>query len=204
MAWHLKGQLIESCSCNMFCPCWFGVQELMIMDQGWCAGALALRIDEGSADGVDLGGRTVVMEVYFPGPTMYDGNGTARLFIDEGATDEQRQALEPIAQGQRGGQMEPIAGLVSTFLPTETASIELRDEGDAITISVNGTGEVKSELLRDPEGTPFTLRGGGFIGGFGLREAELAPASSRWGDAEMPVESYEAKSGARGAFAWSD
>ena len=24
MAWNLKGQMIESCSCNMFCPCWFG------------------------------------------------------------------------------------------------------------------------------------------------------------------------------------
>ena len=33
MAWNLKGQMIQSCSCNMFCPCWFGVQELMIMDE---------------------------------------------------------------------------------------------------------------------------------------------------------------------------
>ena len=32
MAWHMSGQLIESCSYNMFCPCWFTVQELMIMD----------------------------------------------------------------------------------------------------------------------------------------------------------------------------
>jgi hypothetical protein len=44
MAWNLKGQLVESCSCNMFCPCWFGVQDLMIMDQGWCAGVLGFRI----------------------------------------------------------------------------------------------------------------------------------------------------------------
>jgi hypothetical protein len=167
MAWHLKGELIETCSCNMFCPCWFGVQELMIMDQGWC-------------------------------------NATARLFIDGGASEKQRQALEPIVQGQKGGQMEPIAGLISTWLPTKTAPIEVRDDGDTITISVDGPGEVRSDLLRDPEGTPFALRGGGFINGFGLQEAELAPASSRWGDAEMPLESYEAKSGARGAFAWSD
>jgi hypothetical protein len=23
MVWQLSGQLIETCSCNMFCPCWF-------------------------------------------------------------------------------------------------------------------------------------------------------------------------------------
>jgi hypothetical protein len=27
MAWTLKGYMTENCSCNMFCPCWFGVQE---------------------------------------------------------------------------------------------------------------------------------------------------------------------------------
>ena len=43
MAWRLTGQLVETCSCNMFCPCWFTVQELMIMDQGWCASAIAFR-----------------------------------------------------------------------------------------------------------------------------------------------------------------
>ena len=50
MAWRLTGQLIETCSCNMFCPCWFTVQDLMIMDQGWCASAIAFRTREGNSD----------------------------------------------------------------------------------------------------------------------------------------------------------
>ena len=85
MAWRLTGQLIETCSCNMFCPCWFTVQELMIMDQGWCASAIAFRTREGNSDGIALGGRTVVFAVDFPGPTMFDGNATARLYVDAAA-----------------------------------------------------------------------------------------------------------------------
>ena len=41
MSWRIKGEFVESCSCNMLCPCWYGVKELMIMDQGWCATPLA-------------------------------------------------------------------------------------------------------------------------------------------------------------------
>ena len=58
----------------MLCPCWFTVQELMIMDQGWCASAIAFRARDGNSDGVALGGRTVVFAVDFPGPTLFDGN----------------------------------------------------------------------------------------------------------------------------------
>ena len=39
MAWTLKGQMTENCSCNMFFPCWFAVQDYMVMDQGWCPAA---------------------------------------------------------------------------------------------------------------------------------------------------------------------
>lgn len=202
MAWHLNGQLVESCSCNMFCPCWFGVQELMVMDQGWCASVLAFNIDEGSADEVDLGGRTVVFTPHFPGPTLFDGNGTARLYVDEGASDEQRREVEAIFQGKKGGPMEALAPLFTTWLPTQGASIDVREDGETVTVAVGGAGEMTSQLLRDPEGHAFTLRGGGFITGFGLEQAELAPTSSQWSDSDLP-EQFETKSGARGSFAWS-
>jgi len=101
MAWRLSGQLIETCSCNMFCPCWFTVQELMIMDQGWCASAITFRTREGTNDGVALGGRTVVFAVDFPGPTLFDGNATARLYIDEGANGDQRRATASLSQSAK-------------------------------------------------------------------------------------------------------
>ena len=34
MSWSISGEFVESCSCNMLCPCWYGVKELMVMDEG--------------------------------------------------------------------------------------------------------------------------------------------------------------------------
>jgi hypothetical protein len=202
MAWNLKGQLIETCSCNMFCPCWFGVQELMIMDQGWCAGAISFRVREGSSNGVALDGREVVWAYDFPGPTMYDGNATARLFIDEDADADQQRELEPIFRGRKGGPMGNLAPLVGTWLPTKAAKIDVRDQNDSLTVTVEDAGELRSQRLRDPEGNTFTLRGGGFVSGLGMEVVELAPSTTAWADADMPKR-YQTKSGAQGAFTWS-
>jgi hypothetical protein len=97
-----------------------------------------------------------------------------------------------------------IATLVSSWLPTKRTSIEFGEDGDAVTMSADGAGDLRSTLLRDPDGTAFTLRGGGFIHGFGMEEAELAPTSAGWSDSEMPQNMQtETKSGARGDFAWA-
>jgi hypothetical protein len=197
----MTGQLIETCSCNMFCPCWFTVQELMIMDQGWCASAIAFRVRDGNADGVDLGGRTVVFAVDFPGPTLFDGNATARLYIDEGATADQRRELEAICSGQKGGPMAALAPLVATWLPAQSAKIDIADQGDEISVTVGNTGRVVSRRLRDGQGQGFTLRGGGFVSALGLQEVDLAPSGSRWADPDL--RQFETKSGARGDFTWS-
>ena len=201
MAWRLTGQLIETCSCNMMCPCWYSVQDLMIMDQGWCASAIAFRAREGDSDGVALGGHTVVFAVEFPGPTMFDGNGTARLYIDDKANADQRRELEAIWSGRKGGPMGAIAPLVAKWLPARTAKIEVTDEGETITVTVADAGVVKSRRLRDPGGQGFTLRGGGFVSGFGMEQVDLAPSGSRWTDPDL--RQFETKSGARGEFSWS-
>jgi hypothetical protein len=202
MAWHLTGQVIEACSCNMHCPCWFGVKELMVMDQGWCRAAVTFRIQQGQADGVDIGGRTVVVGLDFPGPTLYDGNGSGRIYVDASATAEQSRALEAIFRGQRGGPMEIVGGLVTTWLPTQSANIEVREDGDTVHVAVSDVGQVRSQLLRDEAGTKFTMQGGGFIAAWRMDAAELAPsAGTRWSDPDLPA--FETKSGARGAIRWS-
>jgi hypothetical protein len=201
MAWRMTGQMIESCSCNMFCPCWFAVPELMVMDQGWCATAVAFRVRDGDADGLNLGGRTVVFGAEFPGPTMFDGNATGRIYVDDGASADQRRELEAIFHGQKGGPMAALAPLVTKWLPTQSVDITVNEEGETITVSVPTAGEVKNRLLRDGQGNGFRLEGGGFVAGFGLPVADLAPSSSRWSDPDL--RQFETKSGARGAFTWT-
>jgi hypothetical protein len=176
MAWTVKGHMTENCSCNMFCPSWFAVREYMVMDQGWCAGSLTFEIEEGASDGVDLAGTTATLLVHFPGPTLFDGNATGRVFIGEEASDEQARELAAIFQGQRGGTWEMLGGLITTWLPAP------RVEGS-----------------RDDQGHGFTMRGGGFLGAFGMEEAEMAPSvGTIWSDPGMP-RAFETRSGARGA-----
>jgi hypothetical protein len=203
MAWKLSGHLTENCSCNMFCPCWFGVQDYMVMDQGWCAGTLLFQIQEGQSDGVDLAGRTVTLAVDWPGPTLFDGNGKGRLYIDDGASKEQVRDLSAIFQGQKGGPMQIVGGLISKWLPVEVTSINVSQDGDLINATIGRVGQVSSRALRDADGNGFTLKGGGFVAALGLKEAELAPSvGTRWSDEDMP-RAFQAKSGARGMMSWN-
>jgi hypothetical protein len=204
MAWNIKAQFVETCSCNMLCPCWFGVKELMVMDEGWCASAWLFRIQQGSSDGVKLDGCTVIVGLDFPGPTLFDGNGTARLYIADEASADQRRELEAIFQGTKGGPLEIIAGLVTNWLPAQSTKIDLQEEGDTLTASAGSFGQVKSRLLKDEEGRVMTLQNAGFASALQFKNEtiELAPSNSRWSDPDMPRQ-FETKSGAAATFNWS-
>lgn len=205
MAWTVAGELIETCNCNMLCPCWFGEADLMILDQGYCATSLLLRIREGSADGTDLSGQNVVVALHFPGPTLFDGNGTARVYIDEGASDAQTAALESILQGAKGGGMEVPASLVSTWLPTSRATIVASESDGNIMASVAGVGELRSRRLVNQLGDRMKLQNAAFSLAFGHRgsEGDLAPSDgTEWNDPDMP-KSWSGRSGVVGQIAWS-
>jgi len=174
----------------------------MIMDQGWCDSALAFRVRDGNSDGVDFGNLDVVLGINFPGPTMFDGNATARLYLDQRANAGQVRELEAIFQGQRGGPMGMLAPLMGHWLPSQAATIQVREEGDTITIAVGNVGQLESHIQRDTEGKGFELSGGGFIGAMGMASVQLARSSTHWSDTELP-RAFETKSGARGNFSWS-
>ncbi len=204
MAWNITAQFVETCSCNMLCPCWFGVKELMVMDEGWCASAWLFRIHQGNSDGVNLDERTVVVGLDFPGPTLFDGNGTARVYIDDQASADQRRELAAIFQGTKGGPLEIIAGLVTNWLPAQTTKIDLKEEGDTLIAGVGTFGQVKSQLLKDEAGRVMTLQNAGFASALQFKNEtfELAPSTSRWSDPDMPRQ-FETKSGAVATFNWS-
>ena len=174
------------------------------MDRGWCATALIIPIQQGSSDGVNLGGRTLALVLDFPGPTLFDGNGTARLYIDDAASADQRRELEAIFQGKKGGPMEVIASLVTRWLSTQTAKINIQEEGDTFTATVGDFGQYKSQRLRDEAGRAMTIQNVGFASllQFENRTVQLAPSSSQWSDPDLPRR-FETKSGGIGTFTWS-
>jgi len=199
MPWNLKGHIVETCSCNVVCPCWFGVKELQIMDQGWCDSALLIRIGEGESDGVDLGGRIVVMAMDFPGPTMVDGNATVRILIDDAATPEQVRELDGIFSGAKGGSMERYATLVTNRLPTQRVAIQVQEDGDSLAVTVGDFGQIRCQPLKTEAGKPVMLQNAGPLR---INEVQIAPSSSQWTDPAMPRR-FDTKSGGVGNFAWS-
>src|SRR5687768_2368780 len=141
MAWNLLGEWRETCSCNMHCPCWMGIKELMVMDQGYCGSTNLIRIREGSSNGIDLSGLSVVVAVLWPGPTLFDGNGTGRVYIDEAASADQLRELDLIFQGKKGGPMEILASLTPTWLPTQRAKVNIQEDNGTVSATVPPFGQ---------------------------------------------------------------
>lgn len=205
MAWKLSGELVETCNCNMLCPCWFGQADLMILDQGYCATSLLLRIREGTHENVDLSGQNAVVTLHFPGPTLFDGKGTGRVYIDEGASDAQAAALETILQGAAGGGMEVPASLLSSWLPTKRVAITVTETDGTLAATVDGIGALKSRRLVNDLGNKMTLTNSVFSVAFGHEghAGDMAPSDgTEWNDGDMPA-SWSGRSGVVGQVAWA-
>ena len=54
----------------------------------------------------------------FPGPTLLDGQGTGRVYVDDQASPEQVAAIETVLQARNGGPMTILASLIATWPPT--------------------------------------------------------------------------------------
>lgn len=197
--WSLTGRMVESCSCNMTCPCWLPLEEGVKMDRGWCDSVFLFRIDRGKSNRVDISERVVALAMAFPGPTLGDGNGTARLYIDEGATAAQRKELEPIFKGRRGGGMRGLGTLVAKWLPTRSTSISVREAEGTLTATIGSFGTVRSRRLKNADGRVVRLHNVTLLGASPI---DLAPSGSEWHDPEMPRR-FRTESGGVGKISWS-
>jgi len=103
MAYHVRGTYLESCNCDAICPCRTtnGIPGER-STHGVCEGALSWRIDEGSADAVELAGLGVVLAVHYSNDEARSPWAHA-LFVDERADRAQRDALAAIFSGTLGG-----------------------------------------------------------------------------------------------------
>lgn len=176
----------------------------MKFDKDYCGGTILFRIDSGDSNGTALNGLDVVLAVDFPGPTLFDGNGTARLLIDERADSSQQKALEEIIQGKKGGPMAVVSQIASKWLPTQKTKIEVRDDGKTLTAAVGKFGKISSQELRNEAGRPMVLQGAGFAGAFQMDNDTftVAPSGTEWSDPEMPHSQFTTKSGAAAKFSW--
>ena len=180
MAWRITGQLLEACSCKMLCPCTLGPAE---PDQGWCSGALVFQIQQGNSDGVNLGGSKVVFAVDLPGDFL-SGNGTARLYIDEAASTDQRRELEAIFTGKKGGAFDALNSLITKWLPMQVVRTEIAS--DNTSAKVGTIGQLKLQSIKTEDGRQATLQNAPVLIGFGVERSDLARGDgSQWSDPQM-------------------
>ena len=149
MAWRITGTDLGPCSCDLGCPCILGATE---GDRGWCSAVRLYDIQSGDVDGVDVSGTKVVLVADWPSGFLA-GNGTGRLYFDPGVSQEQRDALEALITGQRGGVFEIIGALVPNFLPSGEATVTIQvDEEGTTQAAVGDIGVVVVKPLRGPQG----------------------------------------------------
>jgi hypothetical protein len=138
MSYQLEGRLLEVCTCKILCPCWVGEDP----DFGTCDGVLAWRVDKGVIDGTDVSGRTLVILCHIPG-NILEGNWRVRVYVDEQATLEQKEALLNVWTGKLGGPVADLAQLVGEVVAVEQVPITFEVKG------VNGTLKVGSAIEAD-------------------------------------------------------
>ena len=126
MSWHLKGKYVETCSCDLICPCNASFSHGATYD--YCRVTLVFDITEGEVDGTDIGGLKVAAIADTP-KVMTDGNWKLGVFVDENASDEQMEKLVAVFGGQLGGPMAALGPLVGEMLGVERAPIEVVHDG---------------------------------------------------------------------------
>ncbi len=153
-SWRMKGQYMKNCSCLATCPCdTIGVPA----PNKFCEGVIAMNIQEGHFDGVSLNGLRWAGVVHFPG-AVHEGNGILEAFVDERASQDQRDALLTILTGKAGGPFfEIVAEFVTTihgphFVPIQ---FEFDKAKRRARVSIPGFMETISEPLAslDPRAT---------------------------------------------------
>jgi hypothetical protein len=201
--WHIRGDHAGSCNCIWACPCQFNA----LPDKGNCEALVVWEIHEGHFGAVSLDGVRFGFAVHWPGP-IHEGGGTRQFVVDEGASEEQREALNALATGQHGGTyFEVFASVVSDREPT-VAKIELDVDRDSRrgSFRIDGLAESQVEPIVNPDIGPDEQRVRiDLPDGFEYKIAEIAD-SAKWSvTADAPLSfSHEHTYAQLYDFEWSN
>jgi hypothetical protein len=199
MSWSLKGSYVETCSCDLICPCNATFDHGATYD--YCRVVLVFNIREGEVEGTDISGVKVAAIADTP-KVMTEGNWRLGVFIDEQATDEQAEKLVGVFTGQLGGPMEALSPLVGEMLGVERAAIEVDDDGVLHRVRV---GDVIDFEIKDI--VPFGIETGRpvrFDGMFHPVASDLTIAEATRSRINAFGIEYEGKSGlSTSEFSWA-
>ena len=183
--WYLKGDELGHCNCDWGCPCQFNA----LPTHGSCHAVIGFQVNEGRYGDVSLDGVRFASIVSWPGP-IHEGDGTIQLVIDEGCSEEQRDALLKVNSGQEGGAyFEIFASVLPHVREPIIAPIEFEMDAEGRTgrLKVGDIAETRAEPIRNPvTGDEHRIR---IVipDGFEYEEAEVGNTVSAQATAEAPL-----------------
>ena len=199
MAWKLEGSYVETCSCELMCPCNLSMDHGATYD--FCRVVLAFDIHAGEIDGTDISGLTVALIADTP-KVMTEGNWRLGVFIDAQATDEQAEKLGKVFSGELGGPMAGLTPLVGEMLGIERAPIEVRHDGLNHSVRIGDGVDFEIEDI-----VPFGLETGEpirFNGMFHPVGSDLTMAEAKRSQISAFGIEFEGKTGlSKSEFSWA-
>ena len=199
MAWNLAGSYVETCSCELMCPCNLSLDHGATYD--FCRVTLVFNIQEGEIEGTDIAGRRVALIADTP-KVMTDGNWRLGVYVDDQAGDDQFDKLVQLFAGQLGGPMGALAPLVGEVVGVERAAIEVIDDGLRHSVRVGTTIDFEIEDI-----VPFGVESGQpvrFNGMFHPVGSDLTMAEAKRSRINAYGIEYEGKTGlSKSDFSWA-
>jgi len=161
-AWKVAGELEEACSCRPACPCWFK----SLPSRMTCDGAQIIFIKKGHYGKTSLDGLGVAQFVQSPEhQSMFESFGKWNfdyVYIDDKATEDQRQALKeialhlfPLAAKSREYRYVPITRKIEGPEHISTVGAYALCSGHLIEGGYDGTPKVVNPPLADPTHKEF-------------------------------------------------
>jgi hypothetical protein len=199
MAWNLEGTYVETCSCELMCPCNLSLAHGATYD--FCRVTLVFNIREGAVEGTDVGGCVVAVIADTP-KVMTEGNWRVGVFISDSASDAQFDKLVQVFGGQLGGPMAALGPLIGQMLGVERAPIEVKDEGLRHSVRIGDMIDFEIEDI-----VPFGVETGQpvrFSGMFHPAGSDLTMAEAKRSRISAYGIEYEGKTGlSKSDFSWA-
>ena len=199
MAWNLEGTYVETCSCELMCPCNLSLAHGATYD--FCRVTLVFNIREGAVEGTDVGGCVVAVIADTP-KVMTEGNWRVGVFISDSASDAQFDKLVQVFGGQLGGPMAALGPLIGQMLGVERAPIEVKDEGLRHSVRIGDMIDFEIEDI-----VPFGVETGQpvrFAGMFHPAGSDLTMAEAKRSRISAYGIEYEGKTGlSKSDFSWA-
>jgi hypothetical protein len=199
MTWQLEGSYVETCSCEMICPCNATFDHGATYD--YCRVVLVFKLESGDIEGTDVRGLTVAVIADTP-KVMTEGNWKVGMFIDAAASDEQAEKLGGVFSGQMGGPMAALGPLIGEVLGVERVPIEVTDDGLQHSVRIGDDVDFEIEDI-----VPFGIETGEpvrFQGMFHPAGSNLTIAEARRSAIDAFGIAFEGKTGlSTSQFAWA-